>query len=275
MLKSNHKRRPEILVVDSVSKKQEHVVPSVPGGEMALEYLQTDFSGLILLATRLPGMDGYPVCALGENDSGCAAFLAHTLKGMAGNIGVEDLQAATDALESALKQGNDPSLEKLLEQVAQSLARATSSIAKLKSQDSETRPVEHGIVDGQDNLDRAAFAAGAQGYILRMEGSLFLLQVIRVVTQGGFCSSPSLAKRQAAPLTAGVLEKRSNTLTIREWETLAWLAKGYTNRKIALKMNIAETTVRFHLRNIYRKLKLNRGEALAWAVHIGLGDKPE
>ncbi len=60
-------------------------------------------------------------------------------------------------------------------------------------------------------------------------------------------------------------------LSAREMDVLRLLANGLSNGQIALKLNIAERTVRFHLHNIYDKLGLQgRGETIAWAVRRGL-----
>jgi DNA-binding NarL/FixJ family response regulator len=133
------------------------------------------------------------------------------------------------------------------------------------------------IYSGHDDPDyvHAAFAAGASGYVSKMKDSIFLLQAIRVVAQGGICSSAALADGPGVPSHALKLERRGNKLHARTWEALAWLAKGCSNREIATHMGIAESTVRFHLQKIYRHLQLSRGEALAWAVRAGLGKQSD
>ena len=56
-----------------------------------------------------------------------------------------------------------------------------------------------------------------------------------------------------------------NKLSTREGDTLAYIAKGYTNTEIASALSISENTVRFHLKNIYEKLAVTNGtEAAAW-----------
>lgn len=60
-------------------------------------------------------------------------------------------------------------------------------------------------------------------------------------------------------------------LTLREKETLHWLAKGASNKMIARKMNVAESTVKVHVQNILRKLELNsRVQAAVFAVEHAL-----
>jgi Response regulator containing a CheY-like receiver domain and an HTH DNA-binding domain len=62
-------------------------------------------------------------------------------------------------------------------------------------------------------------------------------------------------------LTVGAGEAIDPGLTSREEEIMGLAAKGCGNRQIADRLNIQEATVRFHLRNIYKKTGLkNRRE---------------
>ena len=52
-------------------------------------------------------------------------------------------------------------------------------------------------------------------------------------------------------------------LTKTEIKIIRLLEKGLSNKSISIKSDISENTVKFHLKNIYRKLKVhNRLEAL-------------
>jgi DNA-binding NarL/FixJ family response regulator len=60
-------------------------------------------------------------------------------------------------------------------------------------------------------------------------------------------------------------------LSDREVAILASLVRGRSNREIADDLVISEQTVKFHLRNIFRKLGVaTRTEAVRWAWRIGL-----
>ncbi len=57
----------------------------------------------------------------------------------------------------------------------------------------------------------------------------------------------------------------------REREMLSELAFGHSNKQIARRLNLSENTVKFHLKNLYRKLDANsRAEALSRAQLLGL-----
>jgi DNA-binding NarL/FixJ family response regulator len=60
-------------------------------------------------------------------------------------------------------------------------------------------------------------------------------------------------------------------LTRRELDTLVAVGNGLSNRAIAENLSVTEHTVKFHLTNVYRKLRLrSRTEATHWAVENGL-----
>ena len=63
-------------------------------------------------------------------------------------------------------------------------------------------------------------------------------------------------------------------LTDREQEVVAFVAKGWTNNRIASELSLSERTVRFHLTNIYDKLGVtSRAEAISWAIRRDNGDR--
>jgi DNA-binding NarL/FixJ family response regulator len=64
---------------------------------------------------------------------------------------------------------------------------------------------------------------------------------------------------------------RGTGLTPREHEVAALIGKGYSNRRIAERLVIAEKTAEVHARNIREKLGLaSRAQIAAWAAQHGL-----
>ena len=56
---------------------------------------------------------------------------------------------------------------------------------------------------------------------------------------------------------------KTHVLTCREREVLELISKGLTNNLISKEMSVSTNTVKFHLKNIFNKLKArNRIEAL-------------
>jgi DNA-binding CsgD family transcriptional regulator len=66
-----------------------------------------------------------------------------------------------------------------------------------------------------------------------------------------------------------------SVLTGRQREILAYVALGYTNRQIARRLELSETTVRKHLENIFARLRVSsRTAAIAKLNDVGLPDMP-
>ena len=140
--------------------------------------------------------------------------------------------------------------------------------------------------DGQDLA--TALRNGAQGYLLKtMDGEL-LFEAIRRAARGEPVVSPELLGKlvtafqsQGAPEPAAVAEGAQGTpaaaasvsaspspspLSPREEEVLREIAQGASNKEIARRLDIAETTVKIHVQHILRKLGLSsRVQAAVYA----------
>ncbi|WP_246038759.1 LuxR C-terminal-related transcriptional regulator [Chitiniphilus eburneus] len=73
----------------------------------------------------------------------------------------------------------------------------------------------------------------------------------------------------AAPAAPAEREK----LTPREREIVACLARGESNKEIARRLDLAESTVKIHIQSVLRKLNLSsRVQVAVYAVEHGLAD---
>jgi len=67
----------------------------------------------------------------------------------------------------------------------------------------------------------------------------------------------------AESATEALADRRVSLLTPREHELMNLVAKGLVNKQIAYELGVTETTIKFHMRNIYKKLRArNRVQAL-------------
>jgi DNA-binding NarL/FixJ family response regulator len=113
----------------------------------------------------------------------------------------------------------------------------------------------------------ATFKAGVKGYMLKDEDPSMITIAVRAIAQGQtWMSSPVMAK-----VVNHTVHAEDNLddprLSIRENEVLQLLAEGKDNEEIGALLSISERTVRFHLRNVYDKLGVQRrGAAIAWAA---------
>ncbi|NUP23305.1 MAG: response regulator transcription factor [Streptomyces sp.] len=105
-----------------------------------------------------------------------------------------------------------------------------------------------------------AIEAGATGYLLKAERADELFAAIHAAAEGRTALSAPVAGRVMANL-----RRPRPTLTDRERDILAQLARGIGNRDIARALYISEATVKTHLRRIYDKLGV---ETRAGAVAV-------
>ena len=100
----------------------------------------------------------------------------------------------------------------------------------------------------------------------------FLLSGIRHAVEGDSVLSPEMTSKLVMKIRRERVEPAApvtdvSSLTPRERETLAWLAKGVSNKEIARALDLAESTVKVHVQSILRKLNLNsRVQAAVFAV---------
>ena len=115
----------------------------------------------------------------------------------------------------------------------------------------------------------AAIRAGSDGYILKDNDPDDILKLIDSAMHGRNAISPELTSLLATALREeSVVEQRSQaSLTERETAILKCLAAGMSNKLIARELDIMESTVKVHIRNLLKKLKFrSRVEAAVWAV---------
>lgn len=125
--------------------------------------------------------------------------------------------------------------------------------------------------DAEDLLD--TLHAGAAGYLLKNIDAEYFVDAIRRAAAGDSVVSPEMTGK----LVAGLKHKAAaplpdkDLLSAREREILAALARGASNKELAREFDLAESTVKIHVQNILRKLKLtSRVQAAVYAVEHGM-----
>jgi DNA-binding NarL/FixJ family response regulator len=138
-----------------------------------------------------------------------------------------------------------------------------SCLKRLRKQDPDLAVVMLSSYCQPEQID-AARAAGALAYVVKTVEPVDLAAVLRT----------ALAGEAFAVWGADDVEQpddASAMLTEREAAVLEAVAGGLSNREIGARLWISEQTVKFHLRNIYRKLGLSsRTEAAGYAHRSGL-----
>jgi DNA-binding NarL/FixJ family response regulator len=121
---------------------------------------------------------------------------------------------------------------------------------------------------------RAAFTAGANGYIPKTVRGARLLAALQLVLEDAVYVRPT-----ALDVLVGAVDSAADnatktlreTLTDRQVEVLRQLAAGKPNKEIARELNLAEGTVRVHVNAVLKALSArNRTEAALVARNAGL-----
>ena len=121
---------------------------------------------------------------------------------------------------------------------------------------------------------RAAFDAGASGYVLKEAAESDLVAAIREVASGGRYVHPTLGARMIEAEAAERRRAQEDPLSEREREVLKLLALGQTNQEIASILFISVRTAETHRAHIMQKLGLSSRAALVrYALSQGLLDE--
>ena len=116
---------------------------------------------------------------------------------------------------------------------------------------------------------REAMENGARAFVLKHLDPSELGDVIRQAVAGTGFESPTVFAEAAAALAAEA------GLTAKEHEILNLLSTGLSNAEIAKELWVADQTVKFHLGNVYRKLRVGgRAAAVDVARRRGLITNP-
>ena len=115
------------------------------------------------------------------------------------------------------------------------------------------------------NLLHQSLRRGAKAYVLKEVDVVELVRIIRAVSHGeaGFDSRSAELMRS---LVAHRGDVSAPDLTQREREVVGLLARGLTNREIGTQMFVSESTAKFHVHNVMRKLGVRRRAEVAYAV---------
>ncbi|RDD62735.1 response regulator transcription factor [Ferruginivarius sediminum] len=131
-------------------------------------------------------------------------------------------------------------------------------LARLRDRQSTAAIVVYtGILDA--DVPRQVMALGGAAFCSKRESPERLIEIVAAVAQGQMVF-PRLDVR-------ALYNDPFDQLTEREMQLLSALAQGSTNGQIAKHLGISLNTVKFHLKNLYEKLRVqNRTGAVALYV---------
>lgn len=175
-------------------------------------------------------------------------------------------EAASGQEGIALAKQHDPDL--ILLDLNMKGMNGIDTLRSMRDADIDARIIILTVSNAPEDLI-AAIRAGSDGYILKDNDPADMLTLICDAMNGQNAISPELTSLLASALrNESVVETRSHAcLTERETAILKCLAVGKSNKLIARELDIMESTVKVHIRNLLKKLKFrSRVEAAVWAV---------
>jgi DNA-binding NarL/FixJ family response regulator len=135
-------------------------------------------------------------------------------------------------------------------EVAQRLQEASSPVRLLALSSYDDQEYVRGLLEN-----------GASGYLTKENAPELIVEAVRAVARGEvrWFVQPASAPEEAPDLTP------------REEDVLRLIARGHSNEEVAEELHLAESTVRKHATNVYRKLGVDSArEAIAWAWQNGV-----
>lgn len=117
-------------------------------------------------------------------------------------------------------------------------------------------------IDGLLLTDISTEALMASLALILLGERVFPSQLIPLILRGSAGFAPA----------RGALAQQIPPLSDRETQILGCLVEGNPNKVIANRLDMAEATIKVHVKNILRKVNVeNRTQAAIWALHHGLG----
>lgn len=111
----------------------------------------------------------------------------------------------------------------------------------------------------------AGLEAGARGYLVKGISGRELIDMLSAIHRGETIITPGLAGRIMSTMNRKSSASGNSShcdLTTREDQILEHVARGLTNKEVAIALNLTEKTVKHYMTNIMQKLHVrNRVEA--------------
>ena len=113
----------------------------------------------------------------------------------------------------------------------------------------------------EDHHIASALRVEAKGYLTKEDDPGLVVDAIRLAMKNKRYFSPKVEERMVE--NHGILNARSDTLSPREWETLDYLAKGFSKKEIASFLHLSVKTIEKHTQSVMNKLDIHDRVRLA------------
>lgn len=120
-----------------------------------------------------------------------------------------------------------------------------------------------------------SLSAGAHGHISKGASFNAVWRAVRLIQQGQAvypaAAAQIMGQNPAVPALEGAAAGDNADLSPREMQILACVLSGHSNKAIARRLTITESTVKMHFKNAMRKINAtNRTQAAIWAMEHGI-----
>lgn len=127
--------------------------------------------------------------------------------------------------------------------------------------------------DKTESEIRFLLSQGVQGFIAEHQIEELLALAVRTVLAGGLWIPEKVLQSQMRPTAASAMRTRTidvNATTQRETEVLELVRRRLSNKEIAELLQIRESTVKYHVSNLFSKLQVTSRYELAQSGTNGM-----
>lgn len=196
------------------------------------------------------------------------ALLRDALAGSLSNhfhgVNIKQAESLTCCLEF-LREGNDPDL--IIYDLNLSDHQGASGIIKIREVSSDI-PVLVISAEQHKQTILACLSAGAAGFALKANSKADFIHAVEQVLAGQIYF-PDMHQSQANT-EPSISREALAALTTKQLQVLSLIAEGHANKEICVRLHIAETTVKTHVSEILRKLRVKNRTKAALAVDKNL-----
>ncbi|EGK14806.1 response regulator [Kroppenstedtia eburnea] len=143
------------------------------------------------------------------------------------------------------------------------------AIRRIRAKDQKVAVLVLTMFDRDEYLYES-IRAGATGYLLKDAPSSDVIDAIRSASRGESTLHPVMARKLLDNISGGKKTDRGSnedSLTPRELDVLNLMVKGLSNKEIAEQLFISDKTVKIHVSNILKKLRVkSRSQAIIYAI---------
>lgn len=173
--------------------------------------------------------------------------------------------------EWRVKKGSAPPLAAILFNLGSRKVTDHGIADEISHISSEFQSVPVVILADTEDLAQilTALECGARGYIPTSVGIDVCVEAINLAAAGGIFvpASSVLSMRHLIDSSSRDTQPLTGIFTLRQAEVAQALRRGKANKIIAYELNLRESTVKVHIRNIMKKLKATNRTEVAYMVN--------